>query len=102
MSDTASGRNESTKGVNKLATATKATALESRISRDQLNAEVAAAAARAELAKLRPTLAPMDSLRGITDFDRSRIDYEDRREAALDAISADPFQAMVEVSTEIA
>lgn len=38
----------------------------------------------------------------MTDFDHSRIDYEDRREAALDAISADPFQAMVEVATEIA
>jgi hypothetical protein len=86
----------------KVATASKATALESRISRDPSNAEVAATAARAELAKLRPTLAPMDALQGITDFDRSRLDYEDRREAALDAISADPFQAMVEVSTEIA
>lgn len=85
-----------------MATATKATALESRISRDQLNAEVAAAAARAELSKLRPTLAPMDALQGITEFDRSRLDYEDRREAALDAISVDPFQAMVEVFTEVA
>jgi hypothetical protein len=72
-----------------------------RVSRDQRNAEVAASAAQYELARFGGGPAPVGGLHGLTDHDRSRITYAAQRKAALEAIAADPFQAMVEVYTEV-
>jgi hypothetical protein len=80
---------------------TATTALDERIARDQRNAEFAAQAALHELAQFRAPVRPGGTLHGLTDHDRSRGEYADRRLAALEAIAADPFQAMVEVYTEI-
>ncbi|HJU19743.1 MAG TPA: hypothetical protein VJ770_25085 [Stellaceae bacterium] len=74
--------------------------LDERVSRDQRNAEIAASAAQYELARFRGGPAPVCGLHGLTDYDRSRMDYAARRRAALEAIAAEPFQAMVEVYTE--
>ena len=41
------------------------------------------------------------NLHGSTEHDQSRKDYADKRHAGLEAIADDPFQAMVEVYTEV-
>ncbi|MER9064375.1 hypothetical protein [Mesorhizobium sp. M0698] len=83
-------------------TITSISKLDERVARDQRHAEIATSAARAELVSLRPALAPVDSRFGLTDHDRGRMDYADRRQAALEAIEAQPFQVMVEAYTEVA
>lgn len=75
--------------------------LEERVTRDQLHAQVAADAARYELARFSPALGPTDSRFGVTKHERDRLDYEDRRLTALEAIADSPFQVMVEVCTEL-
>lgn len=85
-----------------MATAAKESELEARLARDQLNAEVAAAAAAAECAKSTPELTPVAPLLGLTEHDQARLGYEQRREAAIAAIAQHPFHAMVEVYTEVA
>ena len=75
--------------------------LEFRLARDQRNAEVAAVAAVAELNSFRPPHVPADSRFGLTAYDKRRLDYSDKRKAALEAMSDEPFQVMVEVSTEL-
>ena len=76
-------------------------ALDERIARDQLAAEAAIMAAEYELSRLRPPPGPVDVRHGLTEHDRSRIDYALQRRASLEAIAADPFQVMVEVYTEV-
>ena len=76
-------------------------ALEERVARDQLNAEIAASAAEQELLQLRAPPGPVNALHGPTVHDRSRIKHAVQRRAALEAIAANPFQAMVEVYTEV-
>jgi hypothetical protein len=75
--------------------------LERRASRDQRNAKIAASAAEYELARFRGGPAPVGRLHGLTDHDRNRMDYAAQRRASLEAIAAEPFQAMVEVYTEV-
>lgn len=75
--------------------------LEKRVSRDQRNAEAAVGAAQYELARFRGGPEPVGGLHGLTDHDRSRMDYASQRRATLEAISSEPFQAMVEVYAEV-
>lgn len=75
--------------------------LNDRVSRDQRNAALVAAAAKHELGGLRSAPPLVVGLDGPTQHDRSRLDYATQRRAALEAIAADPFQAMVEVYTEV-
>ncbi|MBM4125480.1 MAG: hypothetical protein FJ246_11120, partial [Nitrospira sp.] len=75
--------------------------LEDRVARDQANAQVASESAKAALADFRKPLAPVDGRYGLTEHDRGRLDYSDRRRGALKAISHQPFQAMAEVITEV-
>jgi hypothetical protein len=84
-----------------MATKSNTSSLETRLSRDQLHAEIASAAAADQFAKKGLRIAPFDTLHGMTRFDQDRLGYEQRREAALAAIAAQPFQAMVEVFTEV-
>ena len=75
--------------------------VDARVARDQQNAEVAAAMAASEFDNFRPVPAPLDARFGLTDHDKGRLDYSDRRKAALAAISHEPFQVMVEALTEV-
>ncbi len=75
--------------------------LDKRLSRDQRNAEIAVSTAQYDLARFRGASAPVGSLYGLTDHDRSRMDHAAQRRAALEAIAAEPFHAMVEVYTEV-
>lgn len=84
-----------------MVTAALRSEMEGRVSRDRRNAEIAASAAQYELTRFRGGPAPVGGIHGLTDHDRSRINHADQRRAALEAISADPFQAMVEVYTEV-
>ena len=84
-----------------MASKAKATELEARLARDQMHAEVAAAAAAAAFAKSAPELAPVSGLLGMTEHDEARLGYEQRRQTAIAAIADQPFHAMVEVYTEI-
>ena len=78
-----------------------ATQLDNRVSRDQRNAAAARQAASAKLLELRPPEGPRNVF-GPTDHDRSRVRYAKQRRETLKAITANPFQVMVEVNTEIA
>lgn len=75
--------------------------LKRRLSRDQSNAEAAAQGAEAELAAFRAPALSGSGLHGPSDHDLARIDYADKRLAALEGIATDPFQVMVEVYTEV-
>jgi hypothetical protein len=75
--------------------------LQSRVLRDQRNAETAAHEAQGELARFRGGPVPANTLHGLTEHDRSRIDLNDRRRASLQAIADEPFQAMAEVYVEV-
>jgi hypothetical protein len=79
----------------------KAANLERRLKRDQVHAEVAAAAAAAEISQAAPSLAPIHALQGKTSHDEARLGYEERRDAAREAVADQPFHAMVEVHTEV-
>jgi hypothetical protein len=63
---------------------------------------MASAAAKGELARLRPPLDGVDGRFGPTAYVAARVDYARRRATALESIAAQPFQAMVEVCTEVA
>lgn len=76
--------------------------LEDRLRRDQRNAEVAVQCAQEELARFRTPALAGSGIHGPTDHDRERRKYADARRTALEAITADPFQVMVEVYTEVA
>lgn len=76
--------------------------LEDRLRRDQRNAEVAVQCAQEELARFRTPALAGSGIHGPTAHDQERRNYADARRAALEAISADPFQVMVEVYTEVA
>lgn len=75
--------------------------LEERLRRDQRNAEVAVQCAQEELARFRAPALAGSGIHGPTDHDQERLKYADARRAALEAITADPFQVMVEVYTEV-
>lgn len=75
--------------------------LDHRVSRDQRHAELVAAAAKRELGELSSAPPLVVGLHGPTQYDRNRQDYTVLRRAALKAIAEDPFQAMVEVYTEV-
>ena len=75
--------------------------LDKRLSRDQRNAEAAVRGAQEELARFRAPVLSGSGLHGPTNHDLGRTNYAEKRLAALEAIMADPFQAMVEVSTEV-
>ena len=75
--------------------------LQSRVLRDQRNAETAAHEAQSELGRFRGGPAPANTLHELTEHDRSRIDLNDRRRASLQAIADEPFQAMAEVYVEV-
>lgn len=75
--------------------------LNKRISRDQANALAAVRCAQHELAQFRAPVLSGSGLHGPTEHDLGRRDYADKRLAALEAIMSDPFQAMVEVYTEV-
>ncbi|MBC6439904.1 MAG: hypothetical protein GDA49_05725 [Rhodospirillales bacterium] len=75
--------------------------LDKRISRDQANAQAAVRCARHELARFRPPAPYGSRLHGPNEHDRNREDYADKRRESLQAIELDPFQAMVEVNTEV-
>ena len=81
-------------------TTNMSTELDHRVSRDQRNAEVAKQCALIELRKLR---VPDSSghILGPTDHDRDRAGYGKQRREALEAITANSFQVMVEVHTEM-
>jgi hypothetical protein len=85
-----------------MVTLAPASKLDERVARDQMHAEIATAAAQAELMHIRGVVAPIDIRFGLTDHHRDRLDYVSRHEAALEAIASQPFQAMVEVYTEVA
>jgi hypothetical protein len=72
-----------------------------RITRDQANAEAAVRSAQHELARSRSRVISGSGLHGPTEHDLGRRDYADKRLNALEAIMSDPFQAMVEVYTEV-
>ena len=74
--------------------------LDKRVSRDQRNAEVARQCARAELRKFRALVSP-EYISGPTEHDRNRARYDKQRREALEAITTNPFQVMVEVYTEV-
>ncbi len=76
--------------------------LDQRVIRDQTHAELAAAAAQGELAHLRLPSDGVDVRFGANAHALDRADYAKRRAAALEAITAQPFHAMVEVCTEVA
>lgn len=76
--------------------------LRKRTSRDQANAEAAVRCAQRELDRFRAPVLSGDGLHGPNEHDVGRREYADKRLAALEAISSDPFQAMVEVYTEVA
>ena len=76
-------------------------ALDARISRDQANAEAASRCAQYELARFRSPPLSGSGLHGLTEHDLNRNDYSNKRLDALEAIISDPFQAMVEVYTEV-
>lgn len=76
--------------------------LDERLARDQLHAEVAASRANYELSFFRQPEVPAENRFGLTKHHRDRVDYSDRRLAALEAIADTPFQVMVEVVTELA
>lgn len=75
--------------------------LSKRISRDQANALAAVRCAQHELARFRAPVLSGSALHGPTEHDLGRRDYADKRLAALEVIMSDPFQAMVEVYTEV-
>lgn len=75
--------------------------LDQRVARDQTHAELATAAAKGELAHLRLPSDGVDARFGPTAYASDRLDYAKRRAATLEAITAQPFHAMVEVSTEV-
>src|SRR5438067_2135390 len=75
--------------------------LDQRVARDQTHAELAAAAAQGELARLRPPSDGVDARFGANAYALDRADYAKRRAAALEAIAAQPFHAMIEVCTEL-
>lgn len=75
--------------------------LNKRISRDQANALAAVRCAQHEFARFRAPVLSGSGLHGPTEHDLGRRDYADKRLAALEAIMSDPFQAMVEVYTEV-
>jgi len=72
-----------------------------RITRDQANAEAAVRSAQHELARFRSPVVSGSGLHGPTEHDLGRRDYAEKRLNALEAIMSDPFQAMVEVYTEV-
>ena len=74
--------------------------LEGRVLRDQRNAEIAAHEAQNELGRFR-SAAPVSTLHGLNEHDRSRMDVSERRRASLRAIAEEPFQAMTEVYVEL-
>lgn len=75
--------------------------LENRVGRDQLNAEYAVRSAEQELELFRAPVRIGSGLHGSNHNDQSRVDYADKRRAALEAIAENPFQVMVEVYTEV-
>ena len=81
--------------------ATLAPALDKRVVRDEFNAEVAssAAACTGALALLDPT--PSLPCMGPRNTTGSRFNPLGSTARFLEAIAADPFQAMVEVYTEV-
>lgn len=72
-----------------------------RVSRDHANAEAAVRGAQHEFARFRAPDLSGSGLHGPTEHDIGRKDYANRRLATLEAIMADPFQAMVEVYTQV-
>lgn len=75
--------------------------LSKRISRDQVNAAVVVRSAQHEFARFRAPVVYGSGLHGPTEHDLGRRDFADKRLATLEAIKSDPFQAMVEVYTEV-
>lgn len=75
--------------------------LQNRVGRDKRNGEVAGRAARQELSSLRDPRSDVASPYGSTVADHARIEYAEKRRAALQAIATDPFQVMLEVCTEV-
>ena len=75
--------------------------LDKRITRDQANAEAAVRRARHERTRFRGPVLSGSGLYGPTKPDLSRKNYADNRVATLTAIMSQPFQAMVEVNTEV-
>ena len=77
------------------------TAPAQRVQRDQENAQRASELAVRELAHLRSPTLSGSGLHGPNAFDAVRLGHAEKRRAALEAIADDPFQAMVEVYTEL-
>ncbi|MBH5385739.1 AAA family ATPase [Bradyrhizobium diversitatis] len=75
--------------------------LNERVARDQRNAQLAAQLAKEELAKFRGPIRSGSGLHGASSHEEARFEYANKRLAALRAISANPFQVMVEVYTEV-
>lgn len=75
--------------------------LSKRISRDQVNAAAVVRSAQHEFARFRAPAVSGGGLHGPTEHDLGRRDFADKRLATLEAIKSDPFQAMVEVYTEV-
>lgn len=75
--------------------------LDKRVSRDQRNASLAVSLAELEISRFRGGPPPVGGIHGYTDHDRSRMDYAAQRRTTLEAIASEPFQAMVEVYTEV-
>jgi hypothetical protein len=75
--------------------------LESRVARDQRNAQLVAQLANQKLYEFRGPVSLGSALHGPTEHDKSRFDYADKRRSALEVIADDPFQVMVEVYTEL-
>ncbi|MDR1826802.1 MAG: hypothetical protein LBR29_00565 [Methylobacteriaceae bacterium] len=75
--------------------------LQIRVSRDQRNAESAAFAAQRELDSFHGGPPPVNTLHGLTEHDRKRIDMNNRRRASLQAIADESFHAMAEVYAEV-
>jgi hypothetical protein len=75
--------------------------LSRRLLRDRGNAEAAVRGAQEELSRFRAPVLSNRGLHGASHHDLARIDHAEKRFAALEAIIVDPFQAMVEVYTEV-
>jgi hypothetical protein len=75
--------------------------LAERVARDQGNAEAVADAAHYELARFPGSTVTVGVQLWPTNADRNRKDYAAQRRASLEAISSEPFQAMMEVYTEV-
>ena len=71
--------------------------LEQRVTRDQSNAEAALRCSQEELGRFRAPGPVVGGIKGPNTFARARQDFAQMRLSALEAIMADPFQAMAEV-----